>query len=127
VDNPASVSDARLTPYASDPALEATLDAAWRALQREPELRGMIGWISTGQLTSEDAADVVVSATLRVMRNPVGAEEESTSIDDYTERTKRADATEDIYFTAAEKRRLTAGLPSVGNAGSFSFTGFGRC
>lgn len=119
MENPASKTDARLSAWSSDPALELNLDAAWRALQRE--LRGIVGWIECGMVSPEDAADVVISATRRVMRNPEGAEEEASAIDDYSERTKRADATEDIYFTAAELRRLAPLLP-VANAGSFPYT-----
>jgi hypothetical protein len=122
VDNPARADDPRLAAYAANSALlQARLDQVWRALQREPELRGLADWIESDQVSAADAGDVVISATLRVLRNPDGAEEESSSIDDYTERTKRADATEDVYFTAAEKRRLA---PPVYTAGSMSFTDF---
>lgn len=122
MDNPASPNDARLARYAGNGALlQARLDEVWRALQREPELRGLAGWIESGQVTAADAGDVVISAVLRVLRNPEGAEEEASSIDDYNERTKRADATEDVYFTAAEKRRLT---PPTYDSGSMAFTGF---
>lgn len=118
MNNPASTGDARLTRYASDPTLAANLDAAWRALQRE--LPGLVAWIEAGTVSPEDAADVIVAATLRVLRNPDGAEEEAAAIDDYSERTKRADATQDLYFTSAELRRL-APMPTQ-NAGSFPYT-----
>lgn len=122
MDNPASPSDARLARYVGNGALlQARLDQVWRALLREPELRGLAGWIESAQVTADDAGDVVISATLRVLRNPEGAQAESSSLDDYTEQTTRADATEDVYFTAAEKRRLT---PPTYDSGSMSFSGF---
>lgn len=122
MDNPADPGDARLTAYAGNGALQAWLDASWRALQRE--LPAIVAWIQAGAVSEADAGDVVISAALRVLRNETGAEEESTAIDDYNERTKFADASLDVYFTAAELRRLSPG-PIGANSGSFSFTGFG--
>lgn len=125
MDNPAQANDPRLTDYASaGDLLQVRLDEVWRALQRD--VPGLVARISAGDPTAADAADVVIAATLRVLRNPSGAEEESTSIDDYVERVKRANATEDVYFTAAEKRRLGAAAVVSYGAGSFPYTtGYG--
>ena len=118
MDNPASTTDARLAKYVSDGSLQANLNAAWRALQRE--IPGLVAAITAGTVSAEDAGDVVIAATLRVMRNPDGAEETSTSIDDYDERTRLADATQDLYFTSAELRRLAPVMTH--NAGSFKYS-----
>lgn len=123
MDNPASPADPRLAAYAGNGALlQVRLDESWRALQRE--LPALVSWITGGQVTAPDAGDVVISGVLRVLRNPDGAAEESSSLDDYSENTKRADATLDVYFTSAELRRLNPAEAIGANSGSFSFAGF---
>lgn len=115
MNNPAAKTDARLTAYAGDPALQTWLDASWRALQSE--LPGLVSSIETGDVTPLAAADVVVAGALRVLRNPDGAESTNYGIDDYREDVKHTDATQDVYFTAAELRRLS---PNSAVAGQWS-------
>lgn len=80
------------------------LDVAWRALRREvPSVEARL---TDGTLEDADVIDVIAAAALRVLRNPEGVESESGQIDDYTEAVKHTDATQDVYFTAAELRRL---------------------
>lgn len=124
MDNPAQADDVRLEKYAAaGDLLQVRLDEVWRALQLE--IPSLVSRIEAGQILAAAAGDVVIAATLRVLRNPDGADEESTSIDDYVERVKRANATDDVYFTAAERRRLSPEAVSYG-AGSFPYTtGYG--
>lgn len=91
------------------------LDVVWRQLQRED--RGLVARITAGDIDALTVADVIASATRRVLRNPDGRESESGSIDDYQESWKNSDATQDVYFTAAELRRL---LPVDVTAGGWS-------
>lgn len=99
------------------------LDVAWRQLQGE--VRTLVARIEAGELDAATAADVVTAAARRVLRNPEGYLEESGRIDDYAEGWKRADATEDIYFTAAELRRLqpadAAAAVAAGWSGSVKY------
>ena len=94
-------------------APQTRLDEAWRALQRE--VRSLESSLASGWIDSEDLVDVVAAAALRVLDNPEGIEEESGSIDDWRESRRRANATRDIYFTAAELRRLTPPVPTAGS------------
>ena len=80
------------------------LDVAWRQLQRED--RSLVDRMEAYQIGTETVADVVTAAARRVLRNPDGNESEDRPIVDYRESWKKSDATEDIYFTAAELRRL---------------------
>lgn len=82
------------------------LDVAWRQLQRED--RTLVERIAAGAIDPATVADVVYAAARRVLRNPDGVESGDHALDDYREGWKKADATEDIYFTAAELRRLAA-------------------
>ena len=105
--NPAAPSDLANRGYngpASETVQQTRLNEAWRALRRE--IPGLIDQIRSGDLEEADAVDVICAATMRVLRNPEGFESESTSIDDYQESFRRADASIDLYFTAAELRRL---------------------
>lgn len=109
--NPAQVADGVLadrdyTGPASVKAQQTRLDEAWRALRREPGVPDLEASIAAGLLTVEDVVDVVCAAALRVLRNPEGVESESGALDDYQEGRKFADASQDLYFTAAEVRRL---------------------
>lgn len=124
MDNPAAPAALTARGYsgpASTEVQQTRLDEAWRALQRERGLPGLVARIQSGELPVENVVDVVAAAALRVLRNPEGFEEESGSIDDYRESSKRADATEDIYFTAAEIRRLQPTGPVL-TAGSFKYS-----
>ena len=57
-----------------------------------------------------------------MLRNPEGVEEESGAIDDYRESWKRSDSSADIYFTAAELRRLQPTVVApTGFAGSMKY------
>lgn len=127
MDNPASVSDLTARGYTAPTGQESVgqtrLNEAWRALKREQDLRGIEDWITAGLLDKEDAADVIAAAALRVLRNPEGATHRDSAIDDWREGYQLADATQDIYFTSAEIRRLrpdhlTAALPG----GSFPYS-----
>jgi len=120
VDNPASDTDARLSPYAANPALQTNLDAAWRALQLE--IPDLVTRIQAGQVEADSAGDVVISATLRVLRNPGGVKSDSGAIDDYSETATFADFTQDLYFTAAELRRLQTPYSPTMSAGSMKYT-----
>jgi hypothetical protein len=104
VDNPAAAPIPGYTGTADGPLQQYWLDVAWRQLQRED--RTLVARIESGEIDTDTVADVVMAAARRVLRNPEGFESESGAIDDYTEALKRADATEDVYFTAAELRRL---------------------
>lgn len=113
MDNPAQASDLTNRGWVGDNAVAQTrLDEAWRALRRE--VPGLEDSITLGAVTPEDVVDVLCAAALRVLRNPEGLEQESGEIDDYTESWRRADATMDLYFTAAELRRLRTPDPLVG-------------
>lgn len=120
MDNPATLPIVGYSGTATTEVQQYWLDAAWRALQREDQ--GLVARITAGDLDAETAADVVYAAARRVLRNPDGVETEAGGVDDYTESWKLADATEDLYFTAAELRRL---LPidstAVGFAGSIKY------
>lgn len=118
MNNPASVPIPGYTGSADDELQRYWLDVAWRQLQRED--RGLVGRIEAGQIDATTVADVVTAAARRVLRNPEGRESESGSIDDYQEAWKNADATEDIYFTAAELRRLQPADAAVLNGWSGS-------
>lgn len=112
--NPAVTDDLRARWYPNpldDPAAVAVaqtrLNEAWRALQ--DELPGLVGRIESGVQSIDTVVDVVCSAALRILRNPEGYTDGATSIDDYSESWKTDPATRssDLYFTAAELRRLT--------------------
>lgn len=125
MDNPATLAALVARDYtgpASPAAQQTRLDEAWRALQRQRELPGLVARIESGDLSVQDVIDVIAAAALRVLRNPEGVEEESGAIDDYRETRKHSDATLDLYFTGAEIRRLQplAALPD-GFAGSMKY------
>lgn len=106
---PGDIADRGYSGTADTTAQQTWLDVSFRALRRELSLVGvdLDASVEAESLDVDDIKDVVVAAALRVLRNPEGAEQESGSIDDYQESVKRRDATEDVYFTAAELRRLT--------------------
>lgn len=101
---------------------QTRLDEAWRALQLEPTLPGLVARIEAEEVPVENVVDVLAAAALRVLRNPDGVEEDSGSIDDYREARKFADSTQDLYFTAAELRRLQPTAVAVPTAGSFKYS-----
>lgn len=128
MDNPAKVSDLvdrgwAATVEQAEAVGQTWLDVAWRALQREPELPGLVDRLESGELDPADVIDVVASAALRVLRNPEGNLSEDFSLDDYREGWRKADATQDIYFTAAERRRLQpiAEVVAIGWSGSMKY------
>lgn len=120
MENPAT---APITGYDGPATVEEQqywLDVAWRQLQRED--RTIVARIQAGEIDAATVADVVTAAARRVLRNPEGHQQESGSIDDYSESFTRADATQDVYFTAAELRRLAPDNPWVGGfAGSVKY------
>ncbi|GAA4120497.1 hypothetical protein GCM10022215_24200 [Nocardioides fonticola] len=130
MDNPAQVSDltARdlngVVPRVGSAAAQTWLGVAWRALQRQRDIPDVVASLESGRLSRDDVIDVVCSATLRVLRNPEGLSETSNSTDDYSETAKRTDASIDVYFTAAELRRLTPTpvSPTGGISGSIRYT-----
>lgn len=116
MENPATFTDLDARGYTgAQPVAETRLGEAWRALLRE--VPSVPERISSGELTAADVVDVVCAAALRVLRNPDGIEQDSGSIDDYQESRRFADASSDVYFTAAELRRLqpAIGVPSAGS------------
>lgn len=108
---------------ASDAVQKTWLDVAWRALRRELRPFDLDAAIAEERVDAQDVVDVVAQAALRVLRNPEGAESRSGSIDDYDEAEKLADASSDVYFTAAELRRLApvSSEPTT-FAGSFKYS-----
>lgn len=121
MDNPADPMDLADRGYAISEApstVETTrLNEAWRALVAE--IPSIPARITAGTLDVNTVIDVVCSAALRVLRNPDGRKRASGAIDDYREEWELADSTQDVYFTAAELRRLT---PAVYGAGSMKYT-----
>lgn len=123
MDNPASVPDltGRGLSVGDAPGQTSNdvalfrLGEAWRALQAELRAQSLTpeAVLAGGVIKPEDLADVVAQAAMRVLRNADGASEESYSIDDYRESRKRDDASQDVYFTAAELRRLTGSAASA--------------
>lgn len=101
---PSDLADRDYTGTASERAQQTRLDEAWRALRHE--VGNLEARLDAGLVESADVVDVLCAAVLRVLRNPEGFEKESRSIDDYSESMERADASADLYFTAAELRRL---------------------
>lgn len=104
MENPASAPIIGYTGPATTEEQQHWLDVAWRQLQRED--LALVSRIEGGEIDEATVADVVTAAARRVLRNPDGIDEESGRIDDYSESFKHVDATEDIYFTSAELRRL---------------------
>lgn len=120
MENPTRVEDLIAIGYTvSDsphPVERRRLDQAWRALIHEdPSIPARI---EADTLDVEIVRDVVVEAAARALRNPAGIERFEGGLDDWRESTTYRDATTDIYFTAAELRRLAQ--PHYG-AGSMSF------
>ena len=101
--------------YAGDADVaQEWLGTVLRALLAEPSVGDLAGRIERGEVDVESVADVVLAATLRVLRNPDGVKQESGGIDDWNESRTYGDETQNVYFTAAELRRLspdTAALP----------------
>lgn len=129
MENPASTSDLEAFGY-EGPAVEAVqqrwLDAAWRALRRDLRRLGVdvVAELEGDELEEADVVDVVTAAALRVLRNPDGVKKDSGALDDYQESREFADDSQDIYFTAAELRRLQPPDPgaSSGWSGSVKYS-----
>lgn len=82
------------------------LDQAWRALQWE--LPTLTDRIASGEVDAESAADVIYSATMRIMQNPEGLTSFNRAIDDASEGGEfGGTSSNDLYFTSAELRRLS--------------------
>ncbi len=109
--NPATVYDLEtlwrpLEAGADTDRAQARLDQAWRALRAA--VPTVVARVEAGTLSAELVADVICSATLRILQNPEGHESGAESIDDYSESWKyAATRSNDLYFTAAELRRLS--------------------
>lgn len=129
MENPAQQPELEDRGYAgpATPAVQQKwLDVAWRQLRRDLRRHhvDLEAALTDGTLDTDDVVDVVVAATLRVLRNPEGVESESAGIDDYREAIKHRDASEDVYFTAAELRSLLpaeAHTPGSGWSGSVQY------
>lgn len=121
--NPASAPIVGYDGPATTDVQQHWLDVAWRQLQRED--RSIVTRIGAGQLDGATVADVVTAAARRVLRNPEGLKDESGRIDDYQESASFVDATEDVYFTAAELRRLLPDEAAIltGWSGSLKYDG----
>ena len=117
MDNPASTADLKAFGY-EGPAAEAVqhrwLAATWRALRRE--VPSVVRSLEDGNLDRDDVSDVVAAAALRVLRNPEGVKKDSGAIDDYQEAQEFVDASQDVYFTSAELRRLQPTEASTASA-----------
>lgn len=118
-DNPATVGDLASRGYTgTGPEGQTRLDEAWRALRGE--VPSLLTRMASGEVDEGMVVDVIAAAALRVLRNPEGYVEGAGAIDDYREDWKRRDATQDMYFTAAELRRVSP--PTFQNAGSFKYS-----
>jgi hypothetical protein len=118
-ENPATPQDLqnRGYPVADPDTVETTrLGEAWRALIAE--VPSIPARLEAATLDRDTVIDVIASATMRVLRNPEGRKRSAGAIDDYREEHELADATQDVYFTAAELRRLT---PPAVWAGSMQY------
>jgi hypothetical protein len=118
--NPAQPSDLSDRGYAvsDDKKVETTrLGEAWRALVAE--IPSLPARLDATTVDRDTVIDVIASAAMRVLRNPEGRKRQTGAIDDYREEYEIADATQDVYFTAAELRRLA--LPAVW-AGSMKYS-----
>lgn len=93
------------------------LGEAWRALIGE--LPTLPARMDAGQVDLDTVKDVVSAAALRVLDNPRGSERVDYAIDDWRESETLANATKDMYFTAAELRRLS---PVSYGAGSVQYS-----
>lgn len=120
MDNPATPDDLTAIGYTVSPSPSTVekrrLDQAWRALIAEDS--SIPPRVEAGTLDRDLVVDVVVEAAHRVLKNPGGVARFESGLDDYREGGELADPTTDIYFKAAELRRLA--LPTYG-AGSMSF------
>lgn len=118
MDNPAGLPDLLSRGYSGQNAIgQVRLDEAWRALLLE--VPSIPTSVTAGRLDSLAVADVVAGAAMRVLRNEEGVEEESGGVDDYREARKYADSSLDVYFTAAEIRRMNA--TQVQTSGSIKY------
>lgn len=106
MDNPATAPIPAYNGPTSTEDQQYWLDVAWRSLLTEEGLGDLVARIEANELDETTVADVVTAAARRVLRNPDGNQAEAGSIDDYQESWKKADSTEDVYFTSAELRRL---------------------
>lgn len=88
----------------AEAAARLRLDEAWRALKSE--LPSIEARLEAGTVDSDLVIDTIVAAALRVLRNPEGYVEGSAALDDYRESWKTGRQSNDLYFTAAELRRL---------------------
>ena len=106
MDNPATAPLPAYSGPASTEDQQYWLDVAWRSLLTEEGLGDLEARIQADEIDVATVVDVVTAAARRVLRNPDGNQAEAGSIDDFQESWKKADATEDVYFTSAELRRL---------------------
>jgi hypothetical protein len=122
-DNPARTSDLEKLGYSGDSTVaQGWLDVVWRRLCRD--VPSLVTRLNANEVATQDVIDVLATATMRVLRNPEGHAQETTSIDDYSESWTRADATSDVYFTAAELRGLLPPDPYADSfAGSIQYAG----
>lgn len=106
-----------LTDSAEEGRVQARLDQTWRALQWE--VPSLVERLTNGDIEPDLVADVIHSATLRILQNPEGLETFDRALDDYREGGKYgATSSNDLYFTAAELRRVSP----RGTGGAFTIT-----
>lgn len=115
MDNPAILDDLRdrwypnpLDDSAAADVAETILDDAWDALQDEAP--GVDARLTAGSISTSSVIRAIVYAAKRVLENPENYTDGSVSIDDFAESWKRdaASVSNDLYFTAAELRRVGA-------------------
>lgn len=118
--NPAFTPDieARWRPLSAQETINAQtfLDDAWVMFRRHFDLLGVDVEASIAADTdlAADVVRVLVTAVLRVMKNPDGLSQES--IDDYTYRRDEATSAGLLYFTADELDGLVPGSSVAGRA-----------
>ena len=80
----------------------------WGPPSPKPVVLAVQGLAYTLSIELALAADVVAAAARRVLRNPDGVKQEAGAIDTWSESRNYGDETQDVYFTAAELRRVTS-------------------
>jgi hypothetical protein len=123
VTNPADWTDVRKAGLTSgsNEVVQEWLDKAWRALNVEIPSLGARLTSTTEPSLLDVTRDVVVSAAMRVLRNPEGAAQREGAIDDWRESVQLSDSTQDLYFTAAELRRLAPAGSAASLSGSIPY------
>ncbi|GAB3988866.1 hypothetical protein [Nocardioides marmoraquaticus] len=105
VPNPALVKDLLGRGYhGSDEVAQVRLDEAWRALTAE--VRSVPAALHAGTLEALVVIDVLCAAAMRVLRN--------------AEQYADGAASQDLYFTSAEKARVSPAAPADTSTAAFT-------